>query len=509
MTARRAIALVPVLVLGALVAAGFVLRGDPPGRDPALAPDARSLGAADPVPAASHEPTSTLAVDAASEVPVAWAPLVPATSARTPEPLVPSPDERLELRGRVVDDAGQLVAGARRVAVSWGEGGRVVDLADDGSFTLLVPPGRVVSLYVSCTGVSDVRGSLDPLGEGVDEIELRMLRNRRVSGRVFDDDGVPARQVTVFAFPDLASVEAPVVRRQEGTRLVLSSSLDGRRIETVIGVPEGRYGFTLPPVACRLVPAWGPGERPWWKRWEDVPETARARSVVIARSVDEAPMLFVPVRPGVTGRVVAGERGVSGVDVVLVPVSEESDLGPAWGAMKTDVDGQFVFEGVAPGRYRLVVGERIPSVRRVVEIEVTASRLPRYDVPFECADVAVHALTAEGGLLTDERLLVRVTPLGEPARSYEIREYWLVASAGETLARLPVGVYEVAAVLLDDAERRAAEDASFLEDDGFDADGPRAFPEIDAAASGLRAPRRTFEVRRGVTEPQTIVFELR
>lgn len=233
----------------------------------------------------------------------------------------------------------------------------------EGRFLLTgVAPGRYQILPVAPAHVVEgVASNFPPgrplnisAGEEVKDIDFRMEPGGVITGRVTDADGNP-----VVAEPVVAALaeEAPGGFPRFGADR-LDQLTDDRGVYRLYGLPPGRYRVSV----GRADESGGvnTGRRKLFRRTfhPDATEQAQAR-VVEVRAGDEAADVDISVGRAVktyrvSGRFVAADTNqpVAGVNVVYGTAGARGlRAGGVGGGTTTNERGEFVSDGLAPGRY--------------------------------------------------------------------------------------------------------------------------------------------------------------
>lgn len=327
---------------------------------PAAPPDARLE------PATTLQVPSTRPARAEAEV------RAEGGDARRPVPLAPGRG----LRGRVLDDRGELFAGATAHLERRGDPSPAYELlCPDGTFELTELVPGVYACRASWKEQSSSRVELE-LGPG-STLELLLVRPARVRGRVLAPDGQPEAR---------ARVVATALPRRNGGRL--------ERYETVRACDDSG-GFVL----------------------DDVPS---GQVFVDARSDRDCPSERVELflAPGETralelrlrraGRITGEVQDDQGLPVAQAEVQVEG-LGFT---ARADALGRFTFEQMPPGRHALLrITPRGEPPRRELRAEATLAE-------------GEHAHVVLGGPGSEEPLLAlrgRVLAHGAPVVGAEVR----------------------------------------------------------------------------------------
>ncbi|MCP3144484.1 carboxypeptidase regulatory-like domain-containing protein [Pyxidicoccus xibeiensis] len=272
------------------------------------------------------------------------------------------------IAGRVVDDSGMAIAGARvwveppRATSLPGADGTDAPVAEaladaDGRFVLeRLPPGRY---DVSARILERVGTTVPNVQAGRKDLVLTLARGARLSGRVRDDQGNPVASFRL----ELLLHRGPL-ERETGTPLTV---VDPEGRFAVEGVAPGTYSLQ---VASH---GWAPS----------------LSSVQVAPGTKEVGSLEVTLASGVRleGQVVkAGGGGpVAGARVQAEGGMYGAALATAYDAM-TDVSGRFVMEGLAPGTLSLSVSATGHDTRIVDRVRVGPGAPPL--PPIELTPVA-------------------------------------------------------------------------------------------------------------------------
>ena len=108
------------------------------------------------------------------------------------------PVERIELRGRVLDEDDRPVRSAYvRLAWPGGVGNHHVTSGEDGTFSVEKVPAKEIELRARKKGYDTVRRSVDAKEFRETEVVLRLHRLPRVTGRVTDERGRPVKKALV------------------------------------------------------------------------------------------------------------------------------------------------------------------------------------------------------------------------------------------------------------------------------------------------------------------------
>lgn len=277
----------------------------------------------------------------------------------------------VRVAGTVVDETGGVVPGAvvRRMEFDRLDGSSRTIADDEGRFELWVPPGPV-GLTASAEGYAEGRAGASAPQDG---IELRVMPEVVLAGRVIDGAGAPVPDIRVRANPerDNASEQFTFTTTDGEGRFALRRLAPGRYRPTA----EGPTGF------------------------------ARADATLTLAFGEPAPELVLVVAPATTVRVQIEAPAV--LDGCEGDWLSGSTAGHHWGARLAGSHG--TLEGVPPGRLELTTNCRGHAVVAVVEItgvepvEATLRVQPR-------ATVEGRAIVAEDGL--GAFLGIRLIPAG-------------------------------------------------------------------------------------------------
>ncbi|MBX7077690.1 MAG: carboxypeptidase regulatory-like domain-containing protein [Nannocystaceae bacterium] len=247
------------------------------------------------------------------------------------------------LRGRVVDEAGAPIAGAR-VAVVPGPPRTVPALAPstrtdhDGAFELLPIDAVATDVIATRAGLAPARAWAVP--PDTRDLVLVMPRGATITGALHDGDGASVSPAEVLAVLDPRGATPETLARVE--------VLDGRY--ALEGLPSGLYD----------VIAQAPGLAP-----------ATARDVVVDGVTPARVDLVLPQGATIHGRVHDGAAGLSGAWVALDGVDGGARTFH-FGATTTDADGGFALSGLLPGRHSLTASAPGHVARTISGITIAA-----------------------------------------------------------------------------------------------------------------------------------------
>jgi hypothetical protein len=220
-----------------------------------------------------------------------------------------------------------------------GSSSAVADTDEEGRFVLA---GLGSGSYRVEASGDDARGSVASVVAGSGDLQIRLIANGQIRGRIRPPAG-----------HDLVGLVVQAVG-ESGTSWPVRVEPEGRFV--VERIPPGAYRITAR--AGGLVAASGPAV------------AVRAGEVVRDIPVDL-----------VHGGVVEGHvRTAAGEPVVGAEVESNADLGVSPPRVATDGEGRFRIEGLAPGTWRLyVLGGGIGEILKPV-VEVQAGRTLRLDL---------------------------------------------------------------------------------------------------------------------------------
>ncbi|HEX8285446.1 MAG TPA: carboxypeptidase regulatory-like domain-containing protein [Pyrinomonadaceae bacterium] len=237
----------------------------------------------------------------------------------------------------------------------------------DGRFLISnVPPGRYqITPYAPAFVVQGMADSYPPgrpltllAGEEIKDFDFRVERGAVITGRVTDGDGSPVVAEPVSVTPAEPTGQPGLSRGSFDPRDLRT---DDRGVYRVYGLPPGRYRVSVGQAGEEGgAVGIGLGRRRIFQRtyYPGVTEQAQARLVEL-KAGDEAEDVDISLgRPIKTykaaGRFVMAETGepVPGVTYgygVLDPAGRRTSA--FGGGQTTNARGEFVAEGLAPGRY--------------------------------------------------------------------------------------------------------------------------------------------------------------
>ncbi len=365
----------------------------------------------------------------------------------TPPPL----RKAAQLRGRVVDEAGEPAAGVGVVgswtSAEYGTNPNSVRAVTDarGEFVLgSIAPKSEVRVSASLGLVAQSESVTVPVaGEG-DPITLRLRKKPTLalSGRVLGADGRP-----------LADALVRVKIRPPNERMGSVGGFAFEGSEEVRTGPDGRYRTPdrIPAGYAYRVEAQAPGHEPAESRWVGGPADA-IPDLTLRRSVGRREMV---------GRVVdSAGKPVAGAEVF------QSGDGPRKTRGTTDADGRFRIPGVPDAPAFLFVsregyrfhGRRVDPGDRSVEFALrrldeppaaplrsAAPAVPRDEERAIARALIAEARKAPGGVheVPERRRITEITALIDPDRVVEMIENQVVVAEPGLLTALAVGRSEV------------------------------------------------------------------
>lgn len=248
-----------------------------------------------------------------------------------------------DLSGKVLDENGQPVAGAR--VLSYGitylpPSARLeqeTTAAPDGSFTLTGLPGlgegtmmRGRSVVVLAEGYA-IGGTMIEGSEGADRLMVRLSQPGLLSGKVTGPDGQPLAQAKV----QVLGAESP--QGSGASFLWLWDTVGSVTAETRT---DGTFSLERLPVGSRLI------------LYLEHPRYA-SRMYQGAIAGEEGLVIALQEAGSLEGRVVWREtgQGVPQVKVFGIAAAEES----SWGTVLTDSEGHYRLTGLSGGEYEVML----------------------------------------------------------------------------------------------------------------------------------------------------------
>ena len=303
------------------------------------------------------------------------------------------PPKTGSVAGVVIEEkSGEGIAKAFVILRREQEGGIGAITGPDGKFTLRdLDPGTYV-LTVERNGYVVPRGQSQTVqvqaGQTTADVKLKLQRTGAVSGRILDADGDPVCNVSVLVSPVRAGKDA---RSGDGNRY---ATTDDRGEYRVFQIVPGEYrlsatysprsgfdGVRIQPAAkADAAPASG-GEAYPTVYYPGLTDSRQAGVVKVEPGADLQGLDLQLVRTHgvrVRGRVAVGYSPAPLLLVVnLSPISWRDTPGQTFSVLMRDPKGEFDFQGVLPGSYRLQVeaagldeASRM-SVHRALEVGAT------------------------------------------------------------------------------------------------------------------------------------------
>ncbi len=328
------------------------------------------------------------------------------------QPLIVRLEPAAMLRGRVVDEQGAPVGGAR-VMLTWHPtapenpdrpAGSPVNRSDiagrDGSFEIRDAPAGPVRLAVSAPGFVSIEGfeTAVPWRDADRELTLTLKRGAMLSGRIATTAGQPVSGARISA-QDAADVS------------------DDEGAYTVQGVPLGRTEVQVFHPSYKL-----------FRRVIEIQPGTNPLDVTFEAGLE------------VSGRVRDGRGApVAGAQVVLLRQARRD-----WGAYRerTDDDGSFRFAAVARGHYRLTAGgESYAATEWKQPVVVEDEPLEGLEVVLERGGTVTGRIL---GLDAEQLARVAVAAEGDDGESFPAM---VDADGRYEIRHLPPGDYLVRAAL--------------------------------------------------------------
>jgi len=334
-----------------------------------------------------------------------------------------------EVEGQVQDAGGRPVAGARIIARAFSgdvETHQVRAVADDdGQFRLAGLSRAEYRLRATCSGYSQVEDvRFEPGQSGGNRIELRLVQNGGLRGRVIAADG---------GAPIGWSVEVVTVDRQGRRSLVKRA----RPLDD-----QGRF----------LADDLAPGTYHLWASAENSAATQGAAFELRAGETLEGVTLTLNAGGSIAGTIQDGDgRALPGAEALLMPADLDAEREQAESLLRTplfgkrdrtDASGQFRLAHVPPGEYklRLLGGGGAVLIERVQVAEGQATDLGALRIERGGA-LSGLALDQDGSPLSKQRIVLISKQAG-----YR-RNVWTDGEGRFSVSSLPPGPYRVALCL--------------------------------------------------------------
>ncbi len=230
-------------------------------------------------------------------------------------------------------------------------------------------------------------------GEARRDLELQLQPGGSILGHVYEADGEPVAGMRVTAS---ASKPAQGGDELEMRIQALMAAGDDESVTTdedgayrFDGLAPGRYEVKLAPAGVMRMG----GAMVFSFDGADTQEGEVYYADVEAAG-ETVLDLVRPLRGEIRGRLAAAGRPLEGVTVSL---NEAAAFLPMGGeTTKTDRYGEFAFEDVAPGAYKLAATAPGAGLEESVEVEVDAGETRRADLTFEGATIAGHVIDIDG-----------------------------------------------------------------------------------------------------------------
>jgi protocatechuate 3,4-dioxygenase beta subunit len=199
-------------------------------------------------------------------------------------------------------------------------------------------------------------------GENIEEINFSMVKGGVITGRITDADGGPVIQQQVRLF----RAEPPDTRvmgqssRPRVNYPVSNSVTDDRGIYRIFGLRAGRYQVSTGRSETTIGPPSSPPGRMSYKEvfYPDATDQAKAAVLEVNEGSETSNIDIVVGRPlqtySASGRIIDGERGEPipgmryGVQRILTALDRTERVNSI---LSTDSAGDFVVEGLIPGKY--------------------------------------------------------------------------------------------------------------------------------------------------------------
>jgi uncharacterized protein (DUF2141 family) len=321
--------------------------------------------------------------------------------------------------------------------------GRTAITADDGSFAFTgLHAGRYVLSAAKDGYVPISSAALRPgppaarvaLADGeTQRVTLSLPRGAVITGVILDVDGQPAAGIAVSAYIPAGTTVSPS---------------DDRGVYRIYGLPEGEYVVSAQPQNRQrgflgsevrtmsrgvvsdkgvvLSQVFHPGSS----------DVGRATRIAIGageeRSGIDVQLQYVPIAT-VSGTA-SGGPGFEHLALTMLRVDDVPGLEPVRSAHAA-ADGRFSFNGVTPGRYRVLASSREASVSLLggpPPVPASALRVASLELTVDGEDIGNLALSLEPGLVISGRVAfegTRPAPALPAMRSYVPLQY-SITSAG-------------------------------------------------------------------------------
>ncbi|HEY0406672.1 MAG TPA: carboxypeptidase-like regulatory domain-containing protein [Pyrinomonadaceae bacterium] len=193
-------------------------------------------------------------------------------------------------------------------------------------------------------------------GETIDKVDFTLVRGGVITGRVTDADGRPV----IGEQPQLTLADQSAEQRRPFFFNQRNFETDDRGVYRIYGVPPGRYKLSVGVDSKEGTVRIGFGRGGFFARTfhPGVTEEAKATIIEVAEGSEATNVDIALGRRSetyaVSGRVIEAESGkpVSNIAVGYGSLTPEGKQMQGFGfGNRTDADGNFRFDGLAPGRY--------------------------------------------------------------------------------------------------------------------------------------------------------------
>ncbi len=280
------------------------------------------------------------------------------------------PPKTGSVAGVVIDEKSEdCIAKALVILRRDQEGGVGQITGSDGKFTIRdLDPGTYI-VAVERDGYVVARGQTQTVtvqaGQTVSDVKLKLQRTGTITGRILDADGDPVSGVSVVASAmrsarDARSVAGYATTNDRGEYRIFHLAPGEYRVAATYSPRNGFDGVRIQP------PVLAPGAAP-------APGVEAYPTLYYPGVVDAREAALVKVEPGaelpgfdlqlvrahgvrVRGRVTAASSPAPLFQMVaLVPADQRDSPGQPLNVLVRDAKGEFEFQGVLPGSYRLQV----------------------------------------------------------------------------------------------------------------------------------------------------------
>ena len=266
-----------------------------------------------------------------------------------PSGLDPSAASQGAIAGRVLDDSGGAVAGARVLVPR--DGAPSVHTDADGRFRIALGARPAYDLRAEAPGCGSSTAVAIPTG--TTDLEFRLARETVLAGRVTFDGGAPAAGAIVEALCGATRAPDPfALARSLASDVIADASArcDENGEFRWHGLASGPYWIRLSgpgvrgTLLDRLVTAGG-------DRRDDAPiELVARRGALLTGHV-----VALPVAPVATPSGGSEDHFDFPISGAIVRVRPLEPSGTAWTSARTDADGRFTFDTLDPGPWTLDV----------------------------------------------------------------------------------------------------------------------------------------------------------